>query len=459
MKRRLGLITLLLATAVCVTGGAVGAAAGDTGGIPTSTVVATTPTTSTDPGTGTGTGTGNSPTSTTGANGTGTPTTGTPTTGTGTGTTGTGTGTTGTGTGTTGTGTTGTGTGTTGTTTSPPSTITVPKRNPFVGRGVWIWQLSRTDGGDIAAIIAGAEQYGIGTLLIKSSDGTTAWSQFNSSLVTDLHEAGLKVCAWQFVYGFHPVVEARLGARAVRDGADCLVIDAESAYQGRYVAASTYMTTLRRLIGRGFPVGLAGFPYVDYHLNFPYSVFLGPGAAQYNLPQMYWADIGTSVQAVFEHTYEWNEIYQRPIYPLGQLFGRLSATAIEQFNTLAADYGATGVSWWDWQSATPAYFADIGKATSPPYGFMLSRAAVTIRRRSVGDPVVWAQEHLYAAGFHVGIDGTFDAATKDAVAAFQAAHGLPVTGAVDAATWIALDRRRAVTVRWVQRKRGAVAVL
>ncbi len=446
MKQRLSLITLLLATAACAGGGVATTAAGDTGGVPSSTVVATTPTTSTYPVTGTGTGTVTSPTSTTGATGTDTSPTST------TGATGTGTSPTST------TGATGTGTSTTSTTSSPPSTIAVPKRNPFARRGMWIWQLSRTDRGSIAAIIAGAEQYGIGTLLIKSGDGTTAWSQFTPAVVTDLHEAGLKVCAWQFVYGLHPVMEARLGARAVHDGADCLVIDAESAYQGRYVAASTYMTTLRRLIGRSSPVGLAGFPYVDYHLNFPYSVFLGPGAAQYNLPQMYWADIGTSVSAVFEHTYEWNEIYQRPIYPLGQLFGKLSATAIEQFNTLAADYGATGLSWWDWQSAAPSYFTDIGRSTSPPYGFMLDRAAVTIKRRDVGDPVVWAQEHLYAAGFHVVIDGSFDAATVAAVAAFQAAHGLPVTGAVDAATWIALDRRRAVTVRWVQRKRGAVAV-
>ena len=85
----------------------------------------------------------------------------------------------------------------------------------------------------------------------------------------------------------------------LRDGADCLVIDAESQYQGRYPAAQTYIARLRKLIGNSFPVGLAGFPYVDYHLTFPYSVFLGPNGAQYNLPQMYWADIGTSVPSVF----------------------------------------------------------------------------------------------------------------------------------------------------------------
>ena len=53
-------------------------------------------------------------------------------------------------------------------------------------------------------------------------------------------------------------------------------------------------------------MALAGFPYVDYHPGFPYSVFLGPGGAQYNAPQMYWVDIGTSVNTVYAHTYAYN---------------------------------------------------------------------------------------------------------------------------------------------------------
>jgi hypothetical protein len=137
-----------------------------------------------------------------------------------------------------------------------PAVIKVPKNNPFAGRGMWIWEMPDTDRGNVAAIIAQAKQYRIRTLLIKSSDGTTMWSQFSRTLVTDLHEAGLKVCAWQFVYGIRPVIEANLARNAVKDGADCLVIDAESAYQGKYPAASTYIARLRKLIGNGFPVGL-----------------------------------------------------------------------------------------------------------------------------------------------------------------------------------------------------------
>ncbi len=53
---------------------------------------------------------------------------------------------------------------------------------------------------------------------------------------------------------------------------------------------------------------------------------------------MYWADIGTSVASMYAVTYEYNEIYRRPIFPLGQLWnsGRgMSLSTIEQFNQLA----------------------------------------------------------------------------------------------------------------------------
>ena len=73
------------------------------------------------------------------------------------------------------------------------------------------------------------------------------------------------------------------------------------------------MSNLRSRIGQDYPVALASFPYVDYHPALPFSVFLGPGGAQYNVPQLYWKDIGTTVDNGFIHTWVWNRIYQRPI--------------------------------------------------------------------------------------------------------------------------------------------------
>jgi hypothetical protein len=346
------------------------------------------------------------------------------------------------------------------TTTAPaPNTIAVPKTNPFKGRAMWIWEMPYTDGGNIAAIISQAKRYKIGAVYVKSSDGTTYWSQFSRALVSDLHEAGIKVCAWQYVYGLQPVVEANLGYRAARDGADCLVIDAESQYQARYPAAQTYITRLRKLVGKRYPVGLAGFPYVDYHVSFPYSVFLGSNGAQYNLPQMYWADIGTTVPFVYAHTYEYNEIYRRPIFPLGQLWGRLAASSIEDFDLLAQEYGASGVSWWDWQSAPLKYFADIDRLPPQLVSYSVNKTPASVFRGNKGDLVIWAQEHLYGAGYRIAVDGDFGPKTQSAVRAFQRKHRLPASGVINGLTWDALLKVTPVNVRWTRKKNQLVAVV
>src|SRR5262249_27084337 len=148
-----------------------------------------------------------------------------------------------------------------------------PPATAFDREGMWIWYVDRTEGGNLARIAARAKSHGIGTLYIKSSDGGSYWSQFNSPMV-----GGLRDCAWGFVYGDSPLAEARVAAAAVKRGADCFVIDAEGQYEGKYAAAERYMRALRARIGEEFPVALATFPYVDYHPAFPYSVFFAPGA-------------------------------------------------------------------------------------------------------------------------------------------------------------------------------------
>ena len=322
------------------------------------------------------------------------------------------------------------------------------RANPFAGRGMWIWILSSSSGGNLAAIISRAHQYGIRTLIIKSGDGTGTWSQFTPQIVSELHSAGLRVCGWQYVYGNHPLGEAQVGAATVKDGADCLVIDAESEYQGKYVQAQTYITQLRKLIGANFPVALAGFPYIDFHPAFPYSVFLGPGGAQYNMPQMYWRDIGTTVDAVYAHTYEYNRVYQRQIYPLGQIYNRPPPGQIIRFRQVSRAYGAPSVSWWDWQEGTQSAWWAVKLRVGSLSGYAPSPLLATIRRGSAGDLVVWAQEHLISAGYPITVDGGYGPSTLAAVESFQTARGLTVDGMVGAQTWSALLRYAPANVRW-----------
>ncbi|MFZ0040255.1 MAG: peptidoglycan-binding domain-containing protein [Solirubrobacteraceae bacterium] len=326
--------------------------------------------------------------------------------------------------------------------------------SPLVGRAMWIWELPDTNGGNLGSIIASAHRYGVSTLMIKSSDGTNLWSQFNSSLVATLHRAGLRVCAWQYVYGDHPVTEAYMGADAVHDGANCLIIDAESEYEGKYISAQTYLGRLRQLIGAGYPLALAGFPYVDYHPGFPYSVFLGPNGAQYNAPQMYWKDIGVSTDAVFAHTYSYNLIYRRPIFPLGQVYSNPPAHQIMRFRELSKVYYASGLSWWDWQEASSAAWTALSRPAGALHGYTPYRVMADVGDGAQGDLVVWAQEHLITAGFHIGVSGDFGYHTLLAVQGFQTAHRLTPDGVIGPSTWSALLRYRPARISWAAAVHG-----
>ena len=321
--------------------------------------------------------------------------------------------------------------------------------SPLDGQGMWIWYVSRSSGGAVPAIIAQAHAAGVSTVFVKSSDGSSNyWSQFSPQLVAELHAGGLKVCAWQYVYGTNPSGEAALGAQAVANGADCLVIDAEAEYEKKYASAQTYIQALRAKTGPSYPLALASFPYVSYHSSFPYSVFLGPGGAQFNAPQMYWHDIGVSVDTVYANTYIANRIYQRPIYPLGQTYGGVSSSEIVRFREEAVLYGATGWSFWDWQETTSNGWNALAAPLAPLSSVTPNGEYPELSKGSKGDQVLALQEHLASAQPSQETTGNFAAQTEANLKAFQTAKGIAPSGVADAATWQALLALPAVEVNW-----------
>ncbi|MDX6616914.1 MAG: hypothetical protein QOD60_2005 [Solirubrobacterales bacterium] len=310
---------------------------------------------------------------------------------------------------------------------------------PMGGNGMWIWYVSRSSGGNVDAIAARAKLSGIKTVFIKSGDASHVWTQFNPALVAALHARGLRVCAWQFIYGTAPLAEADVGAASVAAGADCLVLDVEGQYEGKYSSADRFMTSLRSKIGNAYPVGLASFPYVDYHPGLPYSVFLNPGnGAQVNLPQMYWKAIGTSITTVFSHTFQMNGVYGRPIAPLGQTYMAPKPKQLRKFRGWSARYGGVGVSWWSWQETARKSWKALRARPILPRQIQPPVLYPTLKSGSKGDLVVWAQEHLVGAGFAVPVTGTYASITASYVRSFQATRGLPQTGIIDAVTWPSL---------------------
>lgn len=319
------------------------------------------------------------------------------------------------------------------------STANGPLPAVMRGAGMWIWELPKSNGGDLDQIAARAHGAGMSTVFVKGSDAANVWKQFTPDLVAQLHARGLQVCAWQFVYGKDPLGEAAAGAANVAAGADCLIIDAETTYEGRYASAQRYIDALRAAIGPAYPLGLTSFPYVDYHPALPYSVFLAPGAAQANLPQVYWKAIGGSVDAVSAKTVAENRVYGAPMAPLGQAYESVSPADVQRFRAIWAGYGAAGLSWWSWQSASASTWSAL-MAPAPAPAVASDPGWPSLSKGSSGDQVIWLQQHLasYDPTVQVNAGGRFTAATDATLRAFQTAHGLPPTGTTDAATWLAV---------------------
>jgi hypothetical protein len=327
-------------------------------------------------------------------------------------------------------------------------------QTPFESTGAWIWELSRSDGGNLDRIAARADRAGVETVYVKAADGGRWWPQFSAALVDRLHARGLDVCAWQFLYGRLPLTEAELGARAARLGANCLVLDVEGHYARRYVQAQDFLRRLRNRIGDDYPLGFTSLPYVSWHDTIPYSVFLGPRGAHVNLPQVYWRDIGASVERVFGRTIAENAIYARPLAPIGQLYQAPSPDEIVRFRALAQALGAPGVSFWSWQSAAPSGWAALGRevpVTEVPDGI----AAIALRRGDRGDQVAWLQQLLASRAFDLRVTGRFDRATQRALMDLQVEKELAPTGVTGWAEWAHLTQLEPVEVRWRGRGRAA----
>ena len=190
------------------------------------------------------------------------------------------------------------------------------------------------------------------TLYIKSSDGASNyWTQFSPQLVAELHARGLKVCAWQYVYGTNPAGEAdarrRGRGRRRRLPGDRRRGRVRRPLRGRAdLPRRPAGQDRRRATRSGSPPSRTSTTTRPSPTRSS-SARAGPSST---LPQMYWKDIGDSVDTVYANTYIANRIYGRPIYPLGpDLRRRRRAQNCCASARRPSTTARTGLSFWDWQ--------------------------------------------------------------------------------------------------------------
>lgn len=243
------------------------------------------------------------------------------------------------------------------------------------GKGFYLWQIPRCEGGDASRIAARAAAVGLTHVLIKIADAGSAYNIDNNGrdlvppVVSALHARGIQAWGWHYVYGYDPVVEARVAvARTLALQLDGYVIDAEVQYElaGRAAVAQTFCRELRSGLGN-LPVALSSFRFPTVHKSFPWSTFLQ--YCDYNFPQVYWEQAHNGPDQLTRCVNEFKNISPfRPIIPTGPAYAnngwRPAASELTAFMQRALELQLTGANFWSWDYSTKSAYLDLWNAVA-----------------------------------------------------------------------------------------------
>jgi hypothetical protein len=243
-----------------------------------------------------------------------------------------------------------------------------PGLPPPGGKGMWIWQPGRTDGGNPGAIVSRATAAGLTHLYVRTGSGWDGLQNgpFLDALLPLAHAAGLRVYGWDF-----PKLETvaddidRAMATITHVGPgghrlDGFAADIETPREGTRLstqAVQIYGSVLRAEAGAGAlliavvprpsPQMLERYPYADVVAYFDAIA-----------PMIYWLnrEPGSDVADAMRELAR----YGKPLVPIGQAYdgapeggrpGVPPRAELLRFMEVAGQYGATGVSFWSWQEA------------------------------------------------------------------------------------------------------------
>jgi hypothetical protein len=259
------------------------------------------------------------------------------------------------------------------------------------GKGMWIYEPAKTEGGNVAAIVAKAKAVGLTHLYVRT--GST-WDGFNGApfldqLVPAAHAAGLMVYGWDFPRLLSPEADVARAKAAIehrspgKQHIDGFAADIETASEGTAIsgpAATQYGQLLRDAVGTSFPL-IATVPRPSPQISYPYAEVVASFDAI--APMVYWLNRqpDTDVAGALRDLAP----YGKPIFPVGQAYdgrpegGRAGVPPPEEiwkFMRFGQAGGAQGVSFWSWQAADQRAWNAIAEAEEfPPASASASAAA------------------------------------------------------------------------------------
>lgn len=246
----------------------------------------------------------------------------------------------------------------------------------LTGKGYFIWNLTRTEGGDPNKFVQMCKLADIKHVLFKLADGPY---QFNGSLtpsqpvdltppfVSACHAAGIQVGGWQYVYGYLPTDEAVMAAKRCKEfGITHFLIDAEKEMKGNPTAARVYCEKLRQLMPTA-TLGLSSYRFPDLHKELPWDVYAK--FVDFMQPQVYWvSSTNPGYQLQKSYSYYHSHWPSTPYVPTGLAYGTATPTQEVEFLDTCKALGLTAVNFWSWEHARiylPECFNAIGNYDWP----------------------------------------------------------------------------------------------
>lgn len=245
-----------------------------------------------------------------------------------------------------------------------PPTHKVKDLTALAGKGMWIWQWNKTEGGRVADVVDRAASAGLTTIWVRVGDTKAGFygASLLDALVPAAHQHHLTVVAWGFPHLYDPTVDAQWTADVVHwrgpngERVDAFSPDLEMASEGTAVSVkrlAVYLGMTRALLA-GRPLVSTVYPPTDHWLaNYPYSTVGAYSDA--TAPMEYWGcrePGGAAAEGVK------NLAAYGPVLPIGQAYNmaadggrRVTPSRAEtlRFMDVAKKSGALGVSFWDWQ--------------------------------------------------------------------------------------------------------------
>ncbi|MBN1876979.1 MAG: hypothetical protein JXA33_22345 [Anaerolineae bacterium] len=240
------------------------------------------------------------------------------------------------------------------------------------GKGMFMWQIQNSSGGNPAQIVLEAQRAGLSYVAIKIADGVhsfpdTSQESLTVATVAAFQHAGIEVWGWQFIYGRDrnnttisiADAEAQIAVQRARTlGVKGFIIDFENSghavlsYHGNVEDAEIYMRRLRAGLS-DIPLAAASHRFPRYHSNLPWDTFMRD--CNLAMPQVYWVqgDPVRNLRASWEeYRARWPQL---PFVPIGSAYaeGGWGATAQEvtAFLQEARNLNLPAVNFWSWQSA------------------------------------------------------------------------------------------------------------